>query len=872
MPDTEGLRNALQNQKEALEALESQVRVVLDSDSVRENEILKKDLSRFSSDINGLKEKLAIATAENSRLKNALHDQIYSERMSIIQKAMDKNSVYFKNKLNAEENKLDAIERDIRKKISEMEESLKKYRAENFEVLYKKLYALSGEVSEAVYDARVNAEREKENLSDYSMAEFARIKDEEIQEDVYDEIGRKSNFEVFIGGNVINKVGVALVIIGVIALSRFTFTRLPDIVKAIVMFAISAGMLAAGEFLNRKKPNVFSIGITSGGIACMFLSLAYSYFMLNVLSMYVAIFLCVLISAGAFVLSRRYESPTVATFALIGGYLPISTISGDTATLYAALIYFVILNLFALGISTLSMWVVPMFIGFFLNLCASAYLILLVIDSSLPYRNVAAIAYALFAFAVYTAIPIMGNLRKKRDFSTADVILMGLNTFFSSLMMYGVFLALYLDSYMGLLALIFAVTYILLGVFAEKCLSGERRMTILFYLTGLTFVVLMVPLQFGVKWLAIGWLVEAVLLSVYGILTEDKKFKNPGFVIYGLCIFAFIFFDVVMQGDMFFFKYMGVTFGSVVILAALCHKKVIGTFVSFFKITVLVNFWWYLLYLIVKLVENIVESKEYSALRLDFLIFAAMIAVTLLLSFVYPEIPRIKDKAVKILSVVMAVVSLVIFLILNGMGSLINYGRYPEAPFAITAMAVSVLVVLCILALLGLKNVVLFFIVEKNSLADAVSESKHGKNSATVGRVWSEFLPSFKRKRYELLPVSLSFYFMFILTQSLVEQFGISVTNAAISLIFIVAAVGWVAFGFARRYVFMRRFGLGFALLAVAKLFMIDLNFLTQGFKIVSYFAFGAALLGISYIYQYFSKRLLAGGIKDGEVEDEKTA
>jgi len=45
-------------------------------------------------------------------------------------------------------------------------------------------------------------------------------------------------------------------------------------------------------------------------------------------------------------------------------------------------------------------------------------------------------------------------------------------------------------------------------------------------------------------------------------------------------------------------------------------------------------------------------------------------------------------------------------------------------------------------------------------------------------------------------------------------------------------------------------------MLSVAKLFIIDLAFLTQGYRIVSYFVFGIILLAISFVYQYFNKKL----------------
>jgi uncharacterized membrane protein len=54
----------------------------------------------------------------------------------------------------------------------------------------------------------------------------------------------------------------------------------------------------------------------------------------------------------------------------------------------------------------------------------------------------------------------------------------------------------------------------------------------------------------------------------------------------------------------------------------------------------------------------------------------------------------------------------------------------------------------------------------------------------------------------------------------------------------------------------IRRFGLGLSFMAVAKLFLFVLSFLSEGYRIISYFAFGFVLIAISFVYQYFNKRL----------------
>ncbi|MNI73332.1 hypothetical protein D3C73_1293330 [compost metagenome] len=63
-------------------------------------------------------------------------------------------------------------------------------------------------------------------------------------------------------------------------------------------------------------------------------------------------------------------------------------------------------------------------------------------------------------------------------------------------------------------------------------------------------------------------------------------------------------------------------------------------------------------------------------------------------------------------------------------------------------------------------------------------------------------------------------------------------------------------FGFRRRYVYIRRFGLALSLLATGKLLLYDLTLLNTGSKIIAYFSFGLCLLGISYLYQRVSARM----------------
>jgi len=832
MDDFNKLREVVERQKSALAELEKEVNVVLNSDLTVENKALKDEILKLRDAAALCEMKLTVVTEKHNELKNALHEQIYSEKVRIINSAAKKKDIYFKSAIDSELNNLTQLEDDIRSKINQLLNNLRKHSIGATNELYEKLTAISESADAVFREVREKMMKETETFAKYSSAEFEKLKEEQVSEEVIESLGKKNNIETFIGSNLINKIGVIFVLLGIIALSRYTFTRLPDEFKGIIMFLISGGLLAGGEFLNRKNPNVFSLGLTAGGVAGLYISLSVSYFYLEIIGMYPAILLCVLITAGAFVLSQRYDSQTIAAFALFGGYIPIISVSESIALIYGAMVYFVALNLLALIISFYKKWKVSMFIGFFLNLAGTIFIVAQTGSFGDTYSSASkaiTIFYVFFAFAIYTVIPIVNNLRAKTPFNKAEVVVLGLNTIFSAIIIYALFQDYGFKAYNGVMMIAFTLVYVALAKLIEKRLTDEKNTVALFYITGLTFAILTVPLQFDKAWFSLGWLAEGVALAAYGIIKDVKGFRRAGYVICALCLAAFFIYDLPYRDyhygtlRLFPYKYLAITIGSIVILTANIFKKTLsGTGENAYKYIVAVNVWFYLLYLVSQTEQFLTGQIE--LYNIYFLMSAAYVTATFLYAFILPRVPRISDTGTKIISVVISILGMIYLFGVTGFSNLVTRG-YGDIPAGATVMSVIILTALCVLAVLAMRSVVMFFIIRA-------------------------------RLPVEWLPFGISAYFLVILTQNLVAQFELSVYSIIISIIYVVASFAWIVYGFLKRYGVMRRFGLGLSIVAVAKLFLIDLSYLTQWAKIVSYFAFGAALLGISFVYQYFGKRL----------------
>jgi uncharacterized membrane protein len=179
------------------------------------------------------------------------------------------------------------------------------------------------------------------------------------------------------------------------------------------------------------------------------------------------------------------------------------------------------------------------------------------------------------------------------------------------------------------------------------------------------------------------------------------------------------------------------------------------------------------------------------------------------------HIPYVKDKVVSVIS--LCATTLGIFAVLYNNLFNVRIGHSPEAS----------------LALMAAFNVFAVFIVY-----DCV-------------KCFSAML----KKKREGLSLIASLFALFLVSMMLLVQFEMGANSVVLSAIGMAASLLWIIAGFVKGNRFMRLFGLGFAIFATSKLFLLDLWFLQNVWRIASYFIFGAVLIAISYVYQHYNKK-----------------
>ncbi|OAB47265.1 DUF2339 domain-containing protein [Paenibacillus antarcticus] len=821
-------------------------------DVIHENEILQEQHKEQKIRLTTLQKKVSLLEEENMKLRTSLTEQIMNEKLNIINVSREKLNTYFASRSDGQTNQLRAFELQTKSAVQRLFERSSNYLKEEKEEMALKLAEISDELNQKIMIHRERIVEDERRLHQQVTSGLDRLATEEVTEEVMQKRIKQNQFEMKVGLNWLNKVAMLLIILAVGVSFKYMYTGwFNGYMKGSAFFLLGIIMLVGGEWLFRKQKQTFALGLLGGGISILYGSIFYSYFLLDIIDIYVGLTLSVLVSLTAVLLSLRYHSRSIISLGLVGGYLPLFSYMGafglEGNAVYVAMGYLFLLNASILLVSFRKRWVIVNYISFLFNVPSMIALV------SLSNSNYISMVYVAITFMLYLGMTLGYPFKYKSKLSWWDFTLLALNTFTSCVTLYVLFHVSQLEDFQGLLALVFCLVYIRLGRFLEKFMHQERQTTLLFYATSLTFAILMIPFQFGAAWVSIGWLAEGVLLTIYGSLNRFKSLEKAGWGILTLCLGAFLWGDMLTNLFLLFhndpyytLKYSFVTGGMLLVTlyyAVQQRKRVAGLFsrpyeaqlVKVFKYVSLLNVWFYFMYELRDVYDTWVPN-DFS--HFDFYSSLLMASITIGLAYGLSKVKVLYDRVVKYY-----------VMFLYGVGYLLCIMVTLTAPALQSDYTYNTATEYIALGILVGFNVLVFFSIREVLIA--VIRQQY--------------------KSIEIYPVALGVYLLGILTSFLVVQFQLEEIGLIFSLLYLLLAIVYIAFGFRYRYVYIRRFGLGLTLAATGKLILYDLSLLSTGSTIIAYFTFGIVLLGISYGYQKVSSRLGETHANEGVEADSKS-
>lgn len=837
------LNKLIDDQQAILDSVKAEARSISADDVYRENEELKSKIDILAKSESNLK-------AENDSLKKsldntkaALFSKAADEKLSAFSSVQNRiEKVYYKKELGIG-SVLDDYKRNCIKSIDDTVKVIEGYGSSQFDDILANLKALRAETQARRARLEEYKNTEFNNAVQTNFAVGESYKNAPLTEAEKQAATKQRSIESFIGLNVLGKAGILLFIIGIIMLGRFAYVHMSDAFKGGLIYLLGIVLVAVGELFYKKEKTVFSTTLISGGVATLYAAAATCFFAFELYNAKVTFIICVLITAAAVILSNQVKSQVVCAFGAVGGYLPVVAIymmgfgkaAADVTFLPVSSVYFCLLAIILFAMTYNKKWYVAQFIGYGLHLiaiggvakCAYSLRNLTGYGYALPL----AVAFAVASFVIYLMMP-GAKIVKGKPFLVKDGVLLGLNTVSGAV---SVSITVHnlisnstqADRTVGFVFLAFTLIYAFMSAFAVKeKREGSAAATTITSISGLVFSMFVIPFIFGVEYASVGWAAEGIIIALIGIQKKIDVIEYAGLGCMIMSVIARIFGSSDMSKE----------------LAAVSFAVIVCAF------------WIYTVRGFVQVEQRSYKTVIYTAVEI-----ASAYSSVGLVKYLYDNV--MNGPSVKVNSVftdyAVVIASLLVFSII------IRHGLFKNRTSMLVSDLVSFGVFLTTFIGMDLHNkyneIFSYFgeIVEHNALTVINVVLLFAVNIGVILFLASAVLDIINRFAAPawLFTMTISLSSLMLITAMAMGQFEVKFSNVIISALYIAASCIMLFVGFKRRYTVVRSGGLVLILCAFAKLCFVDTSHLDSGWKIASYFAFGAILILISYFYQRFSKK-----------------
>ena len=335
-----------------------------------------------------------------------------------------------------------------------------------------------------------------------------------VQQEGWYEKFRKNNpdLEKFIGENILSKVAITILVIGIAFFVKFAIDKewINEIAR--VGIGVLCGAIVLG-FAHRlhKQFKAFSSVLVAGGIAIFYFTIGIAFHQYHLFNQTTAFIIMLLITTFSVFISVVYNRVELAALSLIGGFavpFMVSTGQGNYVVLF---IYVLILDIGMLALAYLRKWNL-------INIMAYVFTVVLYLAwletkaIHLPYPPYkGAIIFAAIFYVVFVLMNIINNIKEKQKFGAQELSILISNTF----LFYGIgmqILSNYHPELKGLFSLLMALFNLVCAWLLYKKFKSDTKLVYLMIGLTLTFVTLIAPVQLKGNYITIFWALEAVLL------------------------------------------------------------------------------------------------------------------------------------------------------------------------------------------------------------------------------------------------------------------------------------------------------------------------------------------------------------------------
>lgn len=348
---------------------------------------------------------------------------------------------------------------------------------------------------------------------------------------------RHPDLEKFIGENLINKIGIAILVLAIGFFVKYAIdNNWVGPIGRVGIGVLCGGILIGIAHRMRNSYKAFSSVLVGGGLAILYFTITLAYHQFHLFNQLTSLIILIVITCFAVALSLLYDRQELAIIALVGGLASPFMVSTGEANYNGLFIYMVILNAGLLVIAYYKSWRVLNATAFGLTV-----LVCLPVLNSLTGSNyITGFIYTSILYLIFFAINVANNIRENKKFIASDFSILLINTalYFAA----GLYLltAMHHEDMRGLFSVCLAVVNLLLSFVLFK--NKKVDINVLYLLIGitLTFISLTAPIQLNGHYITLFWAAETVLLYWLFLKSEIRLIKLASLLVWGAMIVSLL--------------------------------------------------------------------------------------------------------------------------------------------------------------------------------------------------------------------------------------------------------------------------------------------------------------------------------------------
>lgn len=341
---------------------------------------------------------------------------------------------------------------------------------------------------------------------------------------------KKSDWERFIGGNLFNKIGIGIILIGMFIGVKYSIDHdLISPVMRILLGYLTAGALFGVGYYLKPKYEKFSAVLVSGAMAAFYFLTYVAYDFYGMFPIGVAFALMVGITGATIRFALSYNQQVIALIGMVGGYAVPFLLSTGGGHVWVLLTYVAFINVGILILSFYKQW---------RWLYHSAYFFTWLLYLSLHVMNHEQNQGMYFSFlCLYFLIFHFAFIARKwfsqDTFSTRDILILLSNT----LLFYGLGLSFSFEkvftdfrSYPTLFTLANALFHFAIYYYTRSR-KASQQLKYLNLILSISFATLTIPIYFEGNWTTFLWAMEAGGLFWVGRVKQIRLYELISYVL-----------------------------------------------------------------------------------------------------------------------------------------------------------------------------------------------------------------------------------------------------------------------------------------------------------------------------------------------------